>query len=158
MCEPHALQTLFHIGRLNLPDAPMSLSDADFLHAFGSCTLPATLWTHTAHVRLAWLKLAQHPYEAALESVRHGIQSYNNAVLKKEGAYHETITVAFMRLVYHAKRNGVKHFADLESKHPTLLDRKLSAILEHYSRDRLFSTEARADYIEPDLKPLPPVR
>lgn len=136
----------------------MSLADADFLHAFERCTLPATSWTHIAHVRLAWLKLAQHPYEAALESVRRGIQRYNNVILKKEGAYHETITVAFMRLVNEAKHNGVKHFADLESRHPELLDRKLSALLEHYSRDRLFSAEARSDYIEPDLKPLPPVR
>jgi hypothetical protein len=135
----------------------MSLSDADFLHAFESCTLPATSWTHTAHVRLAWLRLNQVPYEAALESVRHGIQSYNNAVLKKEGAYHETITVAFMRLVNDAKRNGVKHFADLECEYPWLLDRKLSALLEYYSRDRLFSAEARSGYIEPDLKPLPAV-
>lgn len=136
----------------------MSLSDADFLHAFESCTLPATSWTHIAHVRLAWLRLNQHPYETALESVRLGIQSYNNAVLKKEGAYHETITVAFMRLVNEAKHNGVKHFADLETRHPALLDRKLSALLEHYSRDRLFSAEARSGYIEPDLKPFPLVQ
>lgn len=136
----------------------MSLSDTDFLHAFENCTIPASSWTHTAHVRLAWLRLNQHPYEAALESVRHGIQSYNKAVLKKEGAYHETITVAFMRLVNEAKRIGVKHFVDLASTHPALLDRKLSVLLEHYSRDRLFSAEARSGYIEPDLKPLPLVQ
>ncbi len=133
----------------------MYLNDADFLLAFESCTLPAASWTHTAHVRLAWLQLDRYPFDEALESVRRGIQRYNNAVLKKEGAYHETITVAFMRLVADARQSGVKHFAELEAKYTLLFDRTLSAVLAYYTRERLFSAEARTGFIEPDIKPLP---
>jgi hypothetical protein len=136
-------------------DEHLKLSDTEFLDAFTQCTLPAKLWSHTAHVRLAWLRLAEHPYEDALISVRRGIQSYNEAVLHKENAYHETITVAFMRLVAHAKHAGVDSLSALESTHPALFDRQLSAVLVHYTRDRLMSNEARARFVEPDLVPLP---
>ena len=36
-----------------------------------------------------------------------------------------------------------------------LFDRKLSALLKHYSPERLFSAPAKTEFLDPDLEPLP---
>lgn len=133
------------------------MSDHDFLSAFENCTLPAAEWTHEAHIRMAWLMLKRSPYDVALEQIRRGINRYNDTVLKKENAYHETITVAFTRLIA-VGRSSLPDghlFSEFKSAHPLLLDNKLSALLHHYERTTLFNDEARARFVAPDLVPLP---
>lgn len=133
------------------------MSDHDFLSSFENCTLPAAEWTHEAHIRMAWLMLKRSPYDVALEKIRRGINRYNDTVLKKENAYHETITVAFTRLIAVGRYNMPDGhlFSEFKSTHPLLLDNKLSALLHHYERTTLFSDEARARFVAPDLGPLP---
>ena len=133
------------------------MSDESFAGLFLSCELPATEWTHEAHIRLAWLTLSSMPYNDALNHIRAGITKYNDSVLKKALAYHETITVAFTRLIAAGREElPLKHaFADFKSVHPILFDRTLFALLRHYRRDTLFSPEARAGFVAPDLLPLP---
>ncbi len=133
------------------------MSDETFVDLFFSCKLPASEWTHEAHIRLAWLMLSSMPYDDALNRIRAGIMKYNDIVLKKAPAYHETITVAFTRLIVTARVElPLKHtLADFKSFHPILFDRTLTALLRHYRRDTLFSLEARASFIAPDLLPLP---
>jgi hypothetical protein len=133
------------------------MNDSEMLLAFERCTLPAAAWTHEAHVRVAWTYLERHDEATALHLVRKGIQRFNAAVIKKDGGYHETITVAFIRLIAH-------HRAELPPRHdfdafkaaaPNLLDRTLSALLRHYRRETLFSDAARHGWIGADLLPLP---
>ena len=133
------------------------MNDVEFLTAFEECTLTPADWTHEAHVRMAWLYLTQYDYEPALRFIRSGIQHLNARVLKKDLAYHETITVAFARLIESTRRMlPAKHtLSDLKLHAPDLFDRQLSAVVKYYSRDRLFSNEARSSWIEPDLAPLP---
>jgi len=133
------------------------MSDETLVDLFFSCKLPASEWTHEAHIRLAWLMLSSMPYDDALDRIRAGIMKYNDTVLKKAPAYHETITVAYTRLIVAARVElPLKHtFADFKSVHPILFDRTLPALLRHYRRDTLFSPEARAKFTAPDLLPLP---
>ena len=133
------------------------MSDETLVDLFFSCKLPASEWTHEAHIRLAWLMLSSMPYNDALNRIRAGITKYNDTVLKKALAYHETITVAFTRLIASAQEElPLKHtFADFKSVHPILFDRTLTALLRHYRRDTLFSTEARTGFVVPDQLPLP---
>jgi hypothetical protein len=133
------------------------MTDSEFLEAFECCTLTREQWTHDAHVRVAWLYLGLLPYEYAVQAIRSGIQRLNERVLKKDMAYHETITVAYARLIA-SVRNGLPASHGLDSVKqvaPALFDRELSALLKHYSRERLFSAEARACWVNPDLNPLP---
>ncbi len=133
------------------------MSDEDFLDSFLHGTWPASEWTHEAHIRLAWLLLSLLPYPLALEQVRKGINNYNDTVLKKTLAYHETITVAFTRLIAKGREYLPSHhsFADFKLAQPLLFDRTLSALEKHYRRETLFSAEARSGFILPDLLPLP---
>ena len=131
--------------------------DAAFLRAFEDCTLPATAWTHQAHVRMAWLYLTRYRPEEALGRVRAGIQTFNDSVLKKANAYHETITQAYVRLIHErmSTNGNAEDFTSFSAHAPDLLDRTLSALLRHYRRETLFSSEARTGIVAPDLLPLP---
>ncbi len=135
------------------------MSDHEFLTAFEACRLPAAEWTHSAHLRFAWLVLNEMPYSQALNRIRLGINRYNNAVLKKDMAYHETITVAYTRLIVHARNTlpASHRFEEFCSSCPALFDRLMPVLMIHYSRDVLFGTPARLSFVEPDLAPLPDV-
>jgi len=128
------------------------------LAAFESCMLPFEAWTHRAHVRMAFLYASQHPLPAALARMRQGIQAYNASRQIPEAldrGYHETMTVAFMRLVHDGlSRNGP--FADSAAfcdRHPQLLDKFV--LRKFYSRKRIMTLTAKRQFVEPDLAELP---
>jgi hypothetical protein len=79
-------------------EAELGMDDAEFLAAFESCELPRDDWTHTAHVRMAWLYLRRGPLDEMMSVVCQGIRRYN-ARQRRELAYHETITRAFLVLI-----------------------------------------------------------
>jgi hypothetical protein len=135
--------------------APRARADDEFLKAFQDGTLPATEWTHTAHVRMAWLSLTRLSLGRALRKVRAGIRRYN-AVQGGDG-YHDTITVAYVRLI-HARlsgSDGPETFAEFCARNPDLLDRSLAVLLHHYEKATLFSPRAKERFVEPDREPLP---
>ena len=126
--------------------------DEAFLRAFEACTLPFAQWTHRCHVRLAWTCLDRHSFDDALVRVRNGIQRYNRA--NDRPGYHETMTVSWVRLVDHVRRAEAQPSADGRAfcdAHPELGSSAL--LLLFYSRDRLFSPEAKAELVAPDLAP-----
>lgn len=133
------------------------MTDETFVDSFLHCTLSASEWTHEAHIRLAWLKLSSLPYPIALDHIRKGIINYNDTVLKKAHAYHETITVAYTRLIASGREKLPAHhsFEEFRLAYPLLFDRTLTALLQHYQRDTLFSSKARVGFVAPDLLPLP---
>lgn len=129
------------------------MTDDEFLDAFEAAVIPRPDWTHDAHVRMAWLYLNRYPAADALERVRNGIQKLNvrNGVLE---GYHETITVAFVRVIS-ARLLHAEPYESFRARNPDLYDRSLCPILKHYTRERLFSAEARAGFLEPDLVAMP---
>ena len=143
------------------------MDDRDFLRAFEAAAIPAARWTHRDHVRMAFLYLRDHPFEASLARIRDGIKALNLANGGQNTAtsgYHETVTVAWATLVRDAIRSaGTAVPADQKAPladsarflavHAELLDK--DRLRRHYSKDRLMSAEARAAFVAPDLEPLP---
>ena len=111
------------------------MTDDEFLKSFEECSIPKALWTHEAHVRMAWLYLRRQPLEEVIPIVRQAIQRYNTSLGNTEG-YHETITLAFLVLIDDRidRASNDETFASFSQGHPSLLDRKMSALLEHYSQ------------------------
>src|SRR5262245_8226100 len=103
-----------------------TMSDAEFLAAFEACTIPKHDWTHAAHIRMAWLYLMRLRFAEALEAVRSGIQKYNRSLGNTTG-YHETITVAFVRVIAPRLRAG-ETFSAFRDRNPDLFDRTLPAL------------------------------
>jgi hypothetical protein len=69
--------------------------------------------------------------------------------------YHTTITKAWILAVCHfMNKAGNSGSADeLIDAHPEILDTKI--MMTHYSAEVLFSDEARAAFVQPDLDPIP---
>lgn len=129
------------------------------VRGFESCRLPHAEWTHAAHLTVALWYLLHHDWDDAVELMRAGIKRYNEAVgvpLTRARGYHETITLFWLRHVRSflaGSYNEGRSLPDLANELVESSNRNLP--LEHYSRELLFSWEARLDWIEPDLKPLP---
>lgn len=136
------------------------MTDDELLAAFEACTLPFRQWTHQAHVRVAWLYASHHDLDAAIDSMRTSVQAYNRATHTPEAinrGYHETITCAFMRLVFAANLQTGPHQSSQEfcNAHPELMTKH--ALDRYYSRARLMTMQAKADFTGPDRCPLPEV-
>jgi hypothetical protein len=146
-------------ARRTLP-APFATADEirDLVAAFERCELPRAAWTHRAHLMTAlWYLVHCGPDEGG-ERVRTGIKRFNaaNGVAQtRDGGYHETITCFYLRVVAHHVRDALPgtSLADLASTLVTAWGDK-SRPLEYYSRERLFSWEARTGWVEPDLRAL----
>ena len=136
----------------------MSDEDAKFLSAFENCTLPFADWHHHAHLKVAYLYLRQFPFDEALAKARENIKRYNaatNTPETLERGYHETITIAWMRLVQftlseYGPASSAEEFLEAQEH---LANRK--ALRFFYSRERLVSWKAKAEFVEPDLAPFP---
>lgn len=140
----------------NVQDLPIGDADDQFLAAFEQCRLPENQWTHAAHIRVAWLCLNLDEPAAALQRIRHGILRYNTEVLHRRHKYHETVTVAFTRIVADRMRVG-DAWNDFAQRIDDLLDPDDPLLLKYYTPQRLFSDEARLQFVEPDLNALPPL-
>lgn len=144
------------------------MSDDEFLSRFEACSLERSQWTHESHVRMAWLYLVRFPLTESIQVIRNGIKRLNasfraaeaansekneQGVPAKPDSYHETITVAFSRLIA-ARMIDSESFAGFRDRNPDLFDRSLSALHSFYAKERLNSDEARQEFLEPDLQPL----
>ena len=136
-------------------------SEQEILHlvtGFRECTLPKSRWTHEAHLTTGIWFHKMHTEFEAISYLRSGIISYNVASGGKntpEEGYHETLTLFWSRII--------SNFVLENSKLPvvelcnaflksTLASKELP--LTYYSKEILFSTKARARWVEPDLKKL----
>jgi hypothetical protein len=106
---------------------------------------------------MAFLYLRDHPFDEAVARIRSGIQKLNRANGVADGpmlGYHETVTLAWATIVrstieVHGAPLTFDHFA---AQHPHLLAKSL--LRTYYSPERIFSPQAKAHFIEPDLVPL----
>lgn len=130
----------------------MPMTDEEFARAFEAGSVTPEAFDHLAHVRVAWVYLRESASEEeALARMRAAIRRFA-AAAGASGKYHETITVLWMRLLADVKAGGsAGELADVLRTYPALADKDLP--LRYYSRERLFSDEARAAWVEPDRQP-----
>ena len=128
------------------------------IEAFETCTLPRADWTHAAHLTVAFWYLVCYPLPEATVRIKTGILRYNESQgvkQTKDGGYHETITLFWIHVVRHYLTMATldAHLTALLNDLINRCDTRLP--LAHYSREFLFSWDARLQWREPDLKPLP---
>ncbi|PZM86275.1 MAG: hypothetical protein DKT66_02445 [Candidatus Melainabacteria bacterium] len=125
--------------------------DKAFLQSFEDCSLGAKCWTHAAHIRMGWLVLeTSTSFEEAINRIRNGIMRFNSS--KNSIGYHETITVAFARLIDSRRLTG-ETLEAFVARNPDLNDKNCLRLF--YSQETLASEEARQQFVEPDIAPLP---
>ncbi len=151
-------------GGAGLVAPPMSdlVSDtaiADHAARVQAATLPKPEWTHAGHFAFALWCLRHDPPSAAPEAMRRTIMALNDAhgtPNTDSAGYHHTITIASLHaagLVLEANPG-----APLGEVLAALMAGRVGRsdwILEHWSREVLFSPAARRDWVAPDLAALP---
>lgn len=125
-----------------------------------ACRLARPEWTHEAHLAACLWVLVERPDVRPERDLPGIIRRFNESVggvNDKTQGYHETITQCFI----HAVRLFLSRMpaeCSLVEKVNGLLrapEGRRDWPLRFYSRERLFSVEARLGWREPDLAPLP---
>lgn len=124
-----------------------------------ACTLAREEWTHEAHLAACLYLLARRP-DIDVDSEIAGIISRFNesvgGVNDDQNGYHDTITRAYVAGVRKFLRECAS--GDLTADVNALLASETGSRnwpLRFYSRERLFSVEARRGFVQPDRAPLP---
>ena len=87
-----------------------------------------------------------------MRNALHKFLAHNQVPASK---YHETITRAWIMAVRHFMESPQSYASadDFIAHNPILLDSKI--MLSHYSAEVLFSEEARARFVQPDIEAIP---
>ena len=124
-----------------------------------ACTLPRAAWTHEAHLGACLWLLSERPdidLDAEIGAIIRRFNESVGGVNDDTQGYHDSITRAYVA--------GVRLF--LSETDETGLAERVNAMLlsdvgrrdwplRFYSRERLFSVDARRGFVAPDLAPLP---
>ncbi|MBK7704875.1 MAG: hypothetical protein IPJ30_03650 [Acidobacteria bacterium] len=120
---------------------------------FESGTIPRSDWRHAEHLIVACRYLFEHDFEEAAFRMRSGILSLLTAFgvdQTAESPYHETLTVFWMRAVDAFRLEHPElWFFELCERITSEFDKDFP--LRFYSRERLFSADAKRTFLEPDL-------
>jgi len=124
------------------------------IEQFETATLPLERWRHETHVRVAYHYLTQYRLDDAIDHMRRGIQRYNAAHQIPDTidrGYHETLTQAWLRLLHAIiVADGPFESADtMLEMHPYIRCKVLLRLF--YTRERMMSTRAKQQWVEPDI-------
>jgi hypothetical protein len=124
------------------------------VQAVERCALAPAEFGHHAHMTVAIWYLARLPIDEATAAMRATIQRFA-AHHGHNQLYHETITVFWMQLLRHyLDANPQLSLADVTYR--ALVEfGSMQPVYRHYSRERVFSEQARREWVAPDLIPMP---
>ncbi len=121
-----------------------------------ACALTRPDWTHEAHLAACLYILTERPDIAAERDLPGLIRRFNESVggvnSDSEG-YHETITQLYIKGVraFLARTDAALPLVDKANLLLRAEEGRRDWPLRFYSADRLFSTEARLGWVEPNL-------
>jgi hypothetical protein len=143
------------VGKAEAMTRRRSPDDEAFREDFEAGRISPAEFDHRGHVRLAYVYLVEQDPDTATASMRSALQAFIRRNDVPASKYHETLTHAWILAVRHfmERSPGTASAGDLIARHPELLDSKI--MLTHYSAATLFSDEARAGFVEPDVTPIP---
>lgn len=133
----------------------ISKDDILFQRSFEALEVAPSAFDHAAHVRLAYIYLCQHSPDEAAERMKSSLLAFVDHLGVGRSKFHETMTQAWILAVRHFMELSPRSTSASEfiAANPHLLDTKI--MLKHYSAELLFSEEARAAFVRPDIAPIP---
>ncbi len=129
------------------------LSDEEFEQQFAQGTLVPSLFSHEAHLRLAYIHLEKYGEEKAIHHILQQLQQFVIMAGARD-KFHKTLTIAAIKAVHHFKRrSNSSHFRDFIEEFPRLKSDFKALINSHYQIDVFRSESAKKVYLEPDVLP-----
>jgi hypothetical protein len=129
------------------------LTDQEFEQKFEDLLFEPELFTHEAHLRLAWIHIRNYGIDQAIEHIRIQLLRFVDK-LGARSKYNETVTVAGIRAVYHFMlQSKTENFRDFMNENSDLKKNFKELLSSHYQTDIFKSVLARLKYISPELVP-----
>ena len=131
----------------------LRLSDLEFEQQFQDCTLNPELFTHEAHLRLAYIHINKYGVKLAERNITSQLKAFviHLGALDK---YNETLTLAAVKAVYHfTLKSKSSDFQSFVLEFPRLKSNFRELMASHYSVDIFNSNKAKKEFLEPDLLP-----
>ncbi|GGD30725.1 hypothetical protein [Flavobacterium orientale] len=127
------------------------LTDQEFEEQFANALVDPTLFTHEAHLRLAWIHIMKYGEPIAIQNITTQLQNYVRH-LGATGKYNDTLTVAAIKVVKHfMQKQKLATFHEFITSYPQLKQNFKNCIDQHYSTDIFKCEKAKEKYLEPDL-------
>ena len=124
------------------------LSDLDFEKQFTNASIEPSLFTHEAHLRLAWIHISKYGVEKAIDNICDQIRIFANSHGDND-KYNVTVTIAAVRAVYHfILKSESGNFSDFILEFPRLKIDFKKLLDAHYSLDLFKSELAKAQSIK----------
>jgi len=129
------------------------LSDIQFEEQFKIGTLDVTLFSHEAHLRLAWIHVQKYGVYTAITNICNQLQAF--VILHgAEAKFNKTLTIAAIKTVHHfIGRSDATMFGEFILEFPRLKYHFKELMAAHYQVDIYNSAEAKKEFIQPDLLP-----
>jgi len=129
------------------------LTDSEFEQQFEFCELDPVLFSHEAHLRLAYIHIQKYGAKKAIENICKQLFAYV-IHLRANDKYNTTLTVAAVKAVYHfMQKSNSKDFKGFIKEYPQLKYEFKGLMQCHYGFDIFNSAEAKNTFLEPDLLP-----
>ncbi|MBI3219209.1 MAG: hypothetical protein HYZ44_06835 [Bacteroidetes bacterium] len=127
------------------------LSDREFESQFAKGTFNPALFSHAAHLRLAWIHVTKYGETIAIQNITDQLKQFVT-IVGAEDKYNHTLTVAAVKAVHHfVKKSQSTTFYDFINEFPRLKYNFKELMAVHYGLDIYNLPEAKAEFIEPDL-------
>jgi len=138
---------------MNKMESHFELTDNEFEEQFQACTLSPAIFSHEAHLRLAWIHITKYGIDRAVTNITEQLLKFVDYV-GAAGKYNKTVTVAAIKAVNHfIGRSNADSFHDFIRKNSRLKFNFKELMSAHYQTDIFKSDIARQQYLEPDLLP-----
>lgn len=127
------------------------LTNDEFEEKFSNCDLPAVIFTHEAHLRLAYIYINKYGLDIAIDKLSIQIADCDNKY--GDGTkYNKTLTIASTKIMHHfIEKAQSTDFNSLLREFPKLKLDFAGIIKSHYALNIFNSDKAKQEYLEPDL-------
>lgn len=131
------------------------LSDQEFVRQFANGQMDPAVFSHEAHLRLAWIHVRKYGVSRAIENICAQLKNF----VARHGAaakYNETVTVAAVKAVhyFHQQSSDTTFYSFIQT-FPRLKHNFREIMGRHYSINIFTSEAAKKTYMEPDLCAFP---
>lgn len=127
------------------------LSDQEFEEQFAGLTLRPSLFSHEAHIRLAYIHIKKYGLKNAEKNLFDQINRFATHH-GEANKFNTTVTIAAVKAVYHFMQKSTSdNFDDLIQEFPRLITNFRDLIETHYGFNVFADKRAKQEFMEPDL-------
>ncbi|MEQ9403132.1 MAG: hypothetical protein RIM99_06085 [Cyclobacteriaceae bacterium] len=128
------------------------LSDSEFEKKFKEITLKPGLFSHEAHIRLAYIHINKYGLEKAEQNMCKQISAF--AAFHGGTGFNTTVTIAATKAVNHFMGKAkTENFYDFIQEFPRLITNFKDLLRQHYGFNVFADEKAKKEFVEPDLAP-----